>query len=173
MVGRVAPVKTKTLRVKHSIKQLCHGFTLIELMVVLVISALLFVALSTNFSVLSENREYRAAVSRVISAAQHARKQAVHSSRPVDLVFEASERRMAVVSAGIPLDEASFESLPESLILNVTSAAEVSPANGYSAIRFYPMGGASGGDIELVRKTGAGTLIQIGWLLADVKQSSF
>lgn len=148
------------------------GFTLIELTVVLVIAGLLFAISVPNLSKWSDSRDYREAVRQVVSAANIARALATRSNKPVDLVFEPEQKKMAVVAAGVTLDEGKIIRFPESLTLSVTSAAALSSSKGASVIRFYPAGGASGGDIELIRQSGAGTLIQIGWLLADVRQTA-
>jgi general secretion pathway protein H len=47
----------------------------------------------------------------------------------------------------------------------------VSPEAGAAAIRFYPFGGSTGGDIEIAGPGGAGTLVQVGWLMGDVTQT--
>ena len=148
------------------------GFTLIELTVVLVIAGLLFAISVPNLSKWSDSRDYREAVRQVVSAANNARALATRSNKPVDLVFEPEQKKMAVVAAGVTLDEGKIIRFPESLTLSVTSAAALSSSKGASVIRFYPAGGASGGDIELIRQSGVGTLIQIGWLLADVRQTA-
>jgi hypothetical protein len=52
-------------------------------------------------------------------------------------------------------------------------AAEVSPKPGLAAIRFYPAGGSSGGEISVTRPTGAGVNLTVDWLLGDVAQEAF
>ena len=148
------------------------GFSLMELLVVMAIAGLLFAVTAPNFSQLSDTRDYREAVRQVVSAANSARSSAIKSNQPVDLIFEPDMKRLAVVTAGERLDDKKFVMLPESLEISVTSAAALAPAEGLSVIRFFPAGGASGGDVQLLRASGAGTLIQIGWLLADVKQET-
>ena len=55
-------------------------------------------------------------------------------------------------------DQSGMATLPDVVSLTVTSAAEVSPEAGAAAIRFYPFGGSTGGDIEIAGPGGAGTL---------------
>ena len=64
------------------------------------------------------------------------------------------------------------QELPGSISLAVTSAAEVSPGSDAAAIRFYPFGGSTGGDIEIGGPGGGGTLVQVGWLMGDVTQTA-
>lgn len=146
------------------------GFTLIELTVVLVIAALLFAISVPSLSKLSEARDYHEAVRHVVSAANSARSMAYRTQGPVDLVFYVDDMQVAVMSEGAAKGEVELLRLPDSLELTVTSAAALSETDDVSVIRFYPAGGASGGDISLVRHSGGGTLIQIGWLLADIQQ---
>jgi general secretion pathway protein H len=148
------------------------GFTLIELTVVLAIAGLLFAVSVPNLSKWSESRDYREAIRQIVSAANSARAQANRSNKAVDLIFELEQKTMSVVAAGGLLEKNKVVKLPESLTVSVTSAAALSSSKDASVIRFYPAGGASGGDIEVVRDSGAGTLIQIGWLLADVRQTA-
>lgn len=151
--------------------RLQNGFTLIELTVVLMVSGLLFAISLPSFSKLSEMRDYRDAVRQVVSAANGARAMAHRTQVPVDLIFHVDDKRLAVVGVGGVPDEWALFQLPDSLELTVTSAAALSESADTSVIRFYPAGGASGGDIALIRDSGGGTLIQIGWLLADVRQT--
>jgi general secretion pathway protein H len=148
------------------------GFTLIELTVVLAIAGLLFAVSVPNLSKWAESRDYREAIRQIVSAANSARAQANRSNKAVDLIFELEQKTMSVVAAGGLLEKNKVVKLPESLTVSVTSAAALSSSKDASVIRFYPAGGASGGDIEVVRDSGAGTLIQIGWLLADVRQTA-
>ena len=62
--------------------------------------------------------------------------------------------------------------LSEELALDVTYAEEVSPAPGLAAIRFFPAGGSTGGEILIRRPSGAGARLSVDWLLGDVTQEA-
>lgn len=138
---------------------------------VLVVAALLFAISVPSLSKLSDNTAYREAVRDVTTALHTAKKRALHHNMPVDVVLEASERRLSIVTTGQLPPSGTQIDLPDSLEMTVTTAAEVSAGQGLQVIRFYPMGGSTGGDITLLRESGIGTLIQVGWLLADITQS--
>ena len=143
------------------------GFTLIELTLVMVIAGLLFTVALPNLSALSESLAYRGAIRNVMSAAQSARRQSARTGEPVDLLIYPEHKALEVSGGRIGLQE-----LPESISLVVTSAVEVSPGPDVAAIRFYPFGGSTGGDIEIGGPGGGVTLVQVGWLMGDVTQKA-
>ena len=102
-----------------------------------------------------------------MTAAQSARRQSARTGEPVDLLIYPELKALEVSGGRIGLQE-----LPGSISLAVTSAAEVSPAPDVAAIRFYPFGGSTGGDIEIGGPGGGGTLVQVGWLMGDVTQTA-
>ena len=146
------------------------GFTLLELVVVLVIAGLLFSLGGPQVRALYDTMQYREAVRELTSAAKKARRQAFASGQPMDLLIDTDSNRYALTFHSQKLDPDAFTSLPEELDISVIYAAEVSPKPGLAAIRFYPAGGASGGEISLIRPTGSGAHLTIDWLLGAVTQ---
>lgn len=151
-------------------KKSIGGFTLLELVVVLVIAGLFFSLGAPRVSALYDTMQYREAVRELVSAAKNARRQAFASGQPMDLLIDTDTNRYALTSHAQDIDKESFEQLPEVLEIRVIYAAEVSPSPGLAAIRFYPTGGSSGGEIAVVRSTGAGVQLIIDWLLGGVRQ---
>ena len=143
------------------------GFTLIEITLVMVTAGLLFAIALPNIGALSDSLAYRGAVRDVMSAAQSARRQSARTGEPVDL-FIYTKRKALEISGG----RVGLQELPGTISLAVTSAAEVSPGHNVAAIRFYPFGGSTGGDIEIGGPGGGGTLVQVGWLMGDVTQTA-
>jgi general secretion pathway protein H len=149
-----------------------RGFTLLELMVVMAIMSLLLVMSGPSINSLNDSLEYRESVRLLTSAHQKARRAARSSGVAVDVVIDAQRNRFAVTGEPRLLQENQFASLPENLKIDVVYAQEVSPGNGLAAIRFYPEGGASGGEVLIRRPSGAGVKLIVDWLIGDVRRES-
>ena len=149
-----------------------QGFTLLELVVALVVAGILFAIATPSINALGEGIRYRGAVSDLVKSIDEGRRDALRKGLPVDLVIDAPNYAFQLVPEG-ELDLGSgWQALPDELAINVVYAAEVSPKAGLAAIRFYPDGGSSGGEIELVRTAGGGVVLYVDWLLGDVTQIS-
>ena len=146
------------------------GFTLLELVVVLVIAGLLFSLGGPSVGALYDTMQYRDAVREIVSAAKNGRRGAFASGQPLDLLIDTDRNQFALTNQPQSVDHLEFASLPESLDITVVYAAEVSPKPGLAAIRFYPAGGSSGGEITMARPNGGGVHLTIDWLLGDVTQ---
>ena len=119
---------------------------------------------------LSQTLEYREAVRELVSANQNARRTARASGSAVDLIIDASQNRFVVTGEPERLEPDNFTSLSDVLKIEVVFAQEVSPGNGLAAIRFYPEGGASGGEVLIQRPSGGGVKLTVDWLIGDVRQ---
>ena len=150
-----------------------RGFTLLELIVVLAIAGLLFSLGGPSVRTLSATMEYRDAVRQIVSAAKNARRDAFAQGVPMDLLIDTDRNRYALSADSPSLSADQFAPLPETLDITVVYAVEVSPKPGLAAIRFYPAGGSSGGEISVARPSGAGVHLTIDWLLGDVTQEAF
>ena len=150
-----------------------RGFTLLELIVVLAIAGLLFSLGGPSVRKLSATMEYRDAVRQIVSAAKNARRDAFAQGIPMDLLIDTDRNRYALSDDSPSVSADQFAPLPEALDITVVYAVEVSPKPGLAAIRFYPAGGSSGGEISVARPSGAGVHLTIDWLLGDVTQEPF
>ena len=147
-----------------------RGFSLLELVVVVaVISALLLIS-GPSLNSLMQTMEYRDTVRQLVSANQKARRTARATGDAVDVVIDARQNRFAVTSEAGGLGEGDYTVLAEALEIEVVFAEEVSPGNGLGAIRYYPEGGASGGEVVIQRPTGGGVKLTVDWLIGDVRQ---
>ena len=151
-----------------------QGFTLLELMVALVVASLLAAVAMPSAQRMNETMRYREAVRDLLTATRTARRDAFATGSAHDLLIFEDEPSWALVPADRASDfidgDIEARPLPDELSFDVTYAAEVSPGRGVASIRFYPSGGASGGDIDIVRPTGSGVRLKIDWLLGEVVQ---
>ena len=150
---------------KHS-----AGFTLLELIVVLVIAGLFVALASPSMRGLYDSMQYRDAVRGVLSAAKNARRTAMAQGSPIDLVIDTDRKTYWLTEHASPQSASDAPAIDERLSLEVTYAAEMSPGNGLAAIRFFPLGGSSGGEISIRRPSGVGTMLRVDWLLGEVQQ---
>ena len=148
------------------------GFTLLELVVVLVIAGLLFSLAGPSVSAMYDTMQYRDAVREVVSAAKNGRRGAFASGQPLDLLIDTDRNQFALTHQPQSFDKLEFQALPETLDITVVYAAEVSPKPGLAAIRFYPAGGSSGGEITMARPGGGGVHLTVDWLLGDISQEA-
>ena len=146
------------------------GFTLIELVVALVIAGLFFALGGPSVRSLYDTMQYREAVRELVSAAKNGRRDAFVSGMPIDLLIDTDTNHFMLTANPTGISDDQFVALPAALEITVTYAAEVSPRPGLAAIRFYPAGGSSGGEIWVARPSGAGVHLTIDWLLGDVAQ---
>jgi general secretion pathway protein H len=147
-----------------------RGFTLLELMVVLVIVSLLAVAIGGSAGTFFSTMEYRDAVRELSSAAKKARLQSRSQGKPIDLVVDPTLNRFALTEQPERLVASDYQMLAQDLSIGLVFAAEISPGANLGAIRFYPEGGSSGGEISIQRPSGAGTRLVVDWLIGDVQQ---
>lgn len=148
------------------------GFTLLELVVVLAVVSLLATLGVPSIQRYYEAMEYRGAVRELSSAVNKARQQAFVRGVPIDLLIDHTANRYCLTSSQNGVAESDFSALPETLAITVTYAAEVSSIPGMPAIRFYPSGGSSGGEVSIERQTGAGVTIEIDWLLGVATETA-
>ena len=136
------------------------GFTLIEMLVVLVVISLALGLIMVRRPMTSPRLEARGAAQLLAQSLRMARARAIASANPVRFVLDAPQRRFAV-------DGERMQSLPVNLALSVATAAGEAPGSRVGIIAFAPDGSSTGGVIEL---EGAGDRLQVGadWLTGRV-----
>lgn len=142
-----------------------RGFTLIELLVVFAIMALLIGLAPVAFDRMRDSAQYRDTVRTMIGQMRGARYRALAEGRETRFSLNLKQRTYGV--DGMP-----FRTLPEALQLRATVANIELTGQGEASIRFLPSGGATGGSIEVLRASGAGTRLRVDWLSGRVTQEA-
>lgn len=141
-----------------------QAFTLVELMVALAIAGLLMAVSVPMGMRFYDSMQYRESVRIVIAAFQASRQQAIETGKMQDVVIYPDSNKLSFVG--------KTRQLPDSINLVVESAADLG-GNGGGVIRFYPEGGATGGDVELESPSGRGVRISVDWLTGKVAQETY
>jgi general secretion pathway protein H len=142
-----------------------RGFTLIELLVVLALLALVVALVPPSFERLRESMQYRDTLRRVLGDLRSARQQALAQGRDVRFSIDVPARDFGI-------EGGARSRLPESVQVRFTVAQIEMTAQQKVSIRFHPQGGSTGGTIELVRASGAGTRVTVDWLSGAISQSA-
>jgi general secretion pathway protein H len=137
-----------------------NGFTLIEVLVVLVILALTVGLIVGRGPSRSRRLETDAAARNLAGALRLARAEAIRQNRPVGVSVDASGHTFRIGAA-------RAEALPPSLAISMTAVAGLTTAGRIGAISFAPDGSSTGGRIELA-ETGRVVRIGVDWLTGRV-----
>lgn len=142
-----------------------RGFTLIELLVVFGILALIMGLAPIAFDRLQESAQYRDTVRNMLSELRTARYRSLAEGRDIRFTVDLQERAYGI-------DGAVPRVLPESIKLRAIVAGIELTGSSSAAIRFLSSGGATGGSLEVVRASGAGTRLRVDWLSGRVTQEA-
>ena len=138
-------------------KQRAAGFTLIELMVVLVIMGLMLGLVLQHGPMRSPVLQIRAAAAQLAQGLRSARARAIALNRPVTFSLDVEDHSFRV-------GDAAPQMLPATLRLAaLTVAGKASRQRNDSNISFAPDGSSSGGRIELAGN-GVRLLVGVDWL---------
>ncbi len=118
------------------------GFTLVELLVVMVIAALVLGLVATSISRNISGAEMRSAARKMTASIRYTRTRAILDKQEQVFMIDTENRSYLA-----PKREAV--TLPEGMNVAVTTARSELTAENVGGIRFYPDGGSTGGFIEL------------------------
>jgi general secretion pathway protein H len=141
------------------------GFTLLELLVVIMVMGLAMLAAPRIGGAWADGARDRAAVQELGSGLSRARFMAVALRSPVEVLFDLEERTWRTSPAG-PKGRLPDVGIS---VLGIDGATARDPAT--SAIQFYPDGGSSGGTIliDMPGNRGKPTRIAADWLSGRIE----
>ncbi len=134
-----------------------QGFTLLELIVVLVIVILGFAAIGISISSGHDSTAIKTTARDIVSALRFARGEALMSHEETTITFDLENNSYTVSER-----ERVYE-IPEGVAVTVVTAQSELTGQGLGSIRFFPDGSSTGGRVTLEGKT-AKWQIDINWL---------
>ncbi|MEM1412064.1 MAG: GspH/FimT family pseudopilin [Pseudomonadota bacterium] len=147
---------------KHHIRRsrgVQRGFTLVELMVVMIIIALVLGLVATSLSRSISGAEARQAARNMVAALRYTRTQAILQKS--EQVFTVDLEERAYLAPG-----RDRVVLPEGVELQLTTAASEVVEENVGAIRFFPDGGSTGGRVDL-NVNGRDYVVNVAWLTGE------
>lgn len=143
----------------HAVTRRISGFTLVEMLAVLVIAALAFSLVGLSLSRSISAAEMRAAAHDMAAAMRYTRTRAILDKQEHVFLVD-TEKRSYLAPRREPVV------LPEGMNVLLTTARSELTAESVGGIRFYPDGGSTGGHVELA---GSGRIyrINVAWLTGE------
>lgn len=141
------------------------GFTLVELLVVFAVMALLTGLTPIAYERMRESMQYRDTVRTIQFEMRQARREALDTGREVRFSIDLRQNVFG-------MREHRQHQVPASLQIRATVADVELNRLDVASIRFLPLGGATGGSIDVVRASGQGVRLRVDWLSGQVSQEA-
>jgi len=142
-----------------------NGFTLVELLVVFAISALLIAIVPLAYERVRESAQYRQVLRDMMTGLRQARQTAVGTGEVVRFRIDLTQRSFGVDGRPVTAIDGPLQ------VRAVVGETELQ-AGQIASIAFLPDGGGTGGSIELIRPSGAGTRLRVDWLTGQITQEA-
>ena len=139
------------------------GFTLLELLVVLVIASLAVGLVTPALQRMIPAAELRSESRELLAQVRYARSRAILSQQAVQISFDEQEHGLRFSPGEL------LHRLPATLRLELEPGSQGEADEPLEAISFYPQGHSSGGVIRLSAADGRQFEIQVDWLTARVQ----
>jgi general secretion pathway protein H len=135
------------------------GFTLIEMLVVLVIASLVMAMVGTSISRNISGAEMRTAASKLAASLRYTRTQAILTKSEQVFLVDTENR---TYKAG----ERDAQKLPEGMKMELNTARSELTSETAGGIRFYPDGGSTGGNVR-IEANGRIYRVNVAWLTGE------
>jgi general secretion pathway protein H len=155
------------------------GFSLIELMIVLILISLSISLVAPSLSRFSKNIELKTATKKISAILRYTRNEAVHRGKVQQVLFDSNTRevRIRVVEevAGAGDEETSGRAeapkypLPTGIQIKEIKIPAPQYPTEVPTIEFYPNGGSNGGSIVLDNEGNKGYKIDVHFLTGIVR----
>ena len=140
-------------------RDLNRGFTLVEMLVVLVIVALMMALVGTSISRNISGAQMRTAASKVAASLRYTRTRAILTKSEQVFLVDTEKRTYQAA-------EREAKQLPEGMKVELNTARSELTSETVGGIRFYPDGGSTGGNVRL-EANGRIYRVNVAWLTGE------
>ena len=140
-------------------RDLNRGFTLVEIMVVMVIVALMMALVGTSISRNISGAQMRTAASKVAASLRYTRTRAILTKSEQVFLVDTEKRTYQAA-------EREAKQLPEGMKVELNTARSELTSETVGGIRFYPDGGSTGGNVRL-EANGRIYRVNVAWLTGE------
>ena len=137
------------------------GFTLVELLVVLAVLALALAVVSPSLTGAIDSVRFKSAQRDLVSALRYARSRAVNSQQATSVEINVKQGTMQVAGKQRTL------SVPDDVVLTLVTAQREQLSAYEGAIRFYPDGSSTGGQVRFSQDDQVWS-ISVDWLTGRI-----
>lgn len=139
-----------------------NGFTLVELLVVLLVISVVFVAMPVAYDRMMPGLELRSDAREIARIFKETRGWAIANNEESTVLIDLKQRFVRAGSTGERFDLAKGTSL------TLETALSEQISSDFASIRFYPSGASTGGRVTL-RRLGKINQIEVDWLFGRVR----
>jgi len=138
-----------------------RGFTLVEMLAVLLIVSLVMALVGTSISRNVSGAEMRTAAKKVAASLRYTRTRAILSKSEQVFLVDAENRSYRAA-------EREAVDLPEGMNVELNTARSELTSESVGGIRFYPDGGSTGGRVKL-EANGRVYQVNVAWLTGEAR----
>ena len=178
------PNITSTSR-RPAIQYSSGGYTLLELLVVLIIISMVSALVAPKLAGSLSSLNFKTTAKRLSASLRYARSQATSEKITYCALLQIDENRLFIIADTPALTETLHEivsdeeqqiarasfvyELPSEIKIEKAVSAAGEVASGFFSIFFFPSGGSSGGEVELVNEKGRRSKIIVDFITGSVK----
>jgi prepilin-type N-terminal cleavage/methylation domain-containing protein len=149
-----------------------RGFTLIEMVIVMIILSLLAVLVTPRLAKTLQHMEVRGAAKKISAILRNCRSESVNKNRIYSASFDAASRLLSVQSTEEGDEKSKVEhsyALPEEIEVEKIEPGKTLFESSLPTFEFYPTGGSNGGTALIRRVESRAYLILVDSLTGTVK----
>lgn len=144
-----------------SVSLRCQGFTLIEIIIVMLLSGLIAGLVSPGIIKSMNRADIKQTVKSLVSDLRYTRAQAIIKNKEQRILFNLSNKTYTTPKINKAI------TIPEGVTVKVQTAQSEIDGEYSAGIRFFTDGGSTGGNVTLIANNKV-WVININWLTGDI-----